>query len=259
MKTLGHGICTYTAAFCHWKVRIHLFFVHSLKKNNRNKLSSIVLLSGCSKLSGFALFSARIKWQRATVYPNSNVLHPTTISLPFTSLPFIANWMLLLTQSWSSLGHSYVEHTVHATKTTPRPTLREGDTMNGEDDEVETSSEGVWSSKCFFCCCWSATASTVARRSLRRCSLARSRSNICADSSTAAAAIDWEEDEVAQRTLDVDANSCAASWRADSWAARKRANNSATFFLFINIYWHNQSPCVWYRFIFRFRFTWWDL
>ena len=57
----------YTVAFCHWKVRIHLFFVHPLKKNNRNKLSSIVLLSGCSKISGFALFSANFKWQRATV------------------------------------------------------------------------------------------------------------------------------------------------------------------------------------------------
>ena len=57
----------HTVAFCHQKVRIHLFFVHPLKKNNRNKLTSIVLLSGCSKISGFALFSARFKWQRATV------------------------------------------------------------------------------------------------------------------------------------------------------------------------------------------------
>ena len=48
-------------------MRIHLFFVHPLKNNNRNKLSSIVLLSGCSKIGGFALFSAHYKWQRATV------------------------------------------------------------------------------------------------------------------------------------------------------------------------------------------------
>jgi len=45
----------------------YLFFVHPLKKNNRNKLSSIFILSGCSKISGFALFSAHFKWQRATV------------------------------------------------------------------------------------------------------------------------------------------------------------------------------------------------
>ena len=54
-------------AICHWKVRIHLCFVHPLKKNNGNKLSSIVLLSGCSKIGGFALFSAHFKWQKATV------------------------------------------------------------------------------------------------------------------------------------------------------------------------------------------------
>ena len=47
-------------------MRIHLFFVHPLEKNNGNKLSSIVLLSGCSKISGFALSSAHFKWQRAT-------------------------------------------------------------------------------------------------------------------------------------------------------------------------------------------------
>ena len=63
-----------TVAFCHWKVRIHLFSVHPLKKNNRNKLSSIVLLSGCSKISGFALSSAHFKWQRATVCVNIHYL-----------------------------------------------------------------------------------------------------------------------------------------------------------------------------------------